>query len=64
MPNTSLQALMDAFAELPQKVVFKFEEDVLDKPSNVMIRRWLPQRDILGRSIFVHHINEIVTFNL
>ncbi|XP_054278190.1 UDP-glucosyltransferase 2-like [Macrosteles quadrilineatus] len=47
MPNSSLKALMDAFAELPQKVVFKFEEDVQDKPNNVMLRRWLPQRDIL-----------------
>jgi len=47
MPNTSLKALMNAFSKLPQRVVVKFEEDIVDKPANVMVRRWLPQRDIL-----------------
>ncbi|KAJ4431906.1 hypothetical protein ANN_20512 [Periplaneta americana] len=44
-----LQVLLDAFSELPQRVLWKFESDsLLEQPSNVMIGKWLPQSDILG----------------
>ncbi|GLH09941.1 UDP-glucuronosyltransferase [Gryllus bimaculatus] len=43
------KVLMDAFAELPQKVLWKFEADSLPgQPKNVKISKWLPQSDILG----------------
>ncbi|XP_046662555.1 UDP-glucosyltransferase 2-like [Homalodisca vitripennis] len=49
MSNSTFQALMGAFATLNQRVVFKFEEDVVDGiPPNVMVRKWLPQRDLLA----------------
>ncbi|KAI7815526.1 UDP-glucuronosyltransferase [Rhyzopertha dominica] len=41
--------IMEAFGELPYKVLWKFEEDALpNKPSNVKISKWLPQQDLLG----------------
>ncbi|XP_049808857.1 UDP-glucosyltransferase 2-like [Schistocerca nitens] len=49
LPESIRQALMDAFSEIPQKVLWKFEDDSLPgKPSNVMIAKWLPQEDVLS----------------
>jgi glucuronosyltransferase len=43
------KALMAAFSELPQRVVWKFETNIPpDTPPNVLISKWLPQSDILG----------------
>ncbi|XP_012232546.2 UDP-glycosyltransferase UGT5-like [Linepithema humile] len=41
--------LLRAFAKLPYKVLWKFESEFLpDKPNNVIIRKWLPQQEILA----------------
>ncbi|XP_049958456.1 UDP-glucosyltransferase 2-like isoform X1 [Schistocerca serialis cubense] len=49
LPVFTRQALMDAFSELPQRVLWKFEDDSLPgKPSNVMIAKWLPQEEVLA----------------
>lgn len=43
-------ALLKAFSRLPQIVLWKFETESLDNlPKNVVIRKWLPQNDILGK---------------
>jgi len=47
LPKNILTAFKKAIAEIPQKVLFKYEEELEDKPKNVMTRKWLPQRDIL-----------------
>lgn len=40
---------MSAFAELPYKILWKFEaEEMEGKPDNVKISKWLPQQDLLG----------------
>ncbi|KAK7865280.1 hypothetical protein R5R35_012576 [Gryllus longicercus] len=53
------KVLMDAFAELPQKVLWKFEADSLPgQPKNVKISKWLPQSDILAHpnvKVFISH---------
>ncbi|XP_065219732.1 UDP-glucosyltransferase 2-like [Planococcus citri] len=41
------KAFRDAFAEIPQRVIWKFEEKMDNLSSNVMILDWVPQRDIL-----------------
>uniref|UniRef100_A0A1B6L8F2 UDP-glucuronosyltransferase n=1 Tax=Graphocephala atropunctata TaxID=36148 RepID=A0A1B6L8F2_9HEMI len=47
-PPAKRQAIMDAFAELPVRVLMKWEDDTLPgKPDNVRLSKWLPQRDIL-----------------
>jgi glucuronosyltransferase len=49
MPAERLTALLAAFAELPQRVLMKWESDSLPgQPTNVKIMKWLPQQDILG----------------
>lgn len=40
---------IETFAELPYKILWKFEEDYMEnKPYNVKIDKWLPQQDLLG----------------
>ncbi|XP_067012390.2 UDP-glycosyltransferase UGT5 [Anabrus simplex] len=47
-PNDKRQALLDAFLQLPYKVLWKWEDDqVPGLPSNVKIEKWLPQYEIL-----------------
>ncbi|KAG5893418.1 hypothetical protein JTB14_024331 [Gonioctena quinquepunctata] len=42
------KAILEAFSKIKQKVLWKFETDLEEKPSNVMISKWLPQQDALG----------------
>ncbi|KAK4872659.1 hypothetical protein RN001_014688 [Aquatica leii] len=47
LPKRTLEVIMEAFAELPYTVLWKFEADDLpNKPSNVIISKWLPQQDV------------------
>ena len=49
LPKQKRQEILDAFSELRQRVVWKFESDNLEGlPPNVKIGKWLPQSDILG----------------
>ena len=42
--------LLSAFAKLPYKVLWKYEEEGLENvPRNVLIQKWLPQQDVLGK---------------
>jgi glucuronosyltransferase len=46
-----LQAMCDAFAELPYKVLWKADVEKLPKtlsvPDNIHFEKWMPQLDIL-----------------
>lgn len=45
-----MQALLEAFSELPQRILWKFEsENLPGQPPNVRTGKWLPQSDILGQ---------------
>jgi glucuronosyltransferase len=49
MKNATINALLQAFSQLKQNVLWKWETDSLPgKPSNVKVGKWLPQSDILG----------------
>ncbi|VVC34035.1 UDP-glucuronosyl/UDP-glucosyltransferase [Cinara cedri] len=59
MPNNTRAVFLEVLAQLPQRTLLKYEGEMLiDKPDNVMIRKWLPQRDILVHpnvKLFVSH---------
>jgi glucuronosyltransferase len=42
-----LRAFLDAFAELPQRVLWK-ADNIPGLPTNVMTSKWLPQFDVLS----------------
>lgn len=58
-PDQKRQAFVKAFGGLKQKVIWKYENETLpNKPDNVMISSWIPQRDILAHrnvKIFITH---------
>ncbi|XP_063243051.1 UDP-glycosyltransferase UGT5-like [Bacillus rossius redtenbacheri] len=52
------EAFLRAFAKIKQRVLWKFEENLPDKPKNVKISKWFPQSDILGHPnirVFMTH---------
>lgn len=58
-PEEKREAFVKAFGKLKQKVLWKYENETLpNKPSNVMISPWIPQRDILAHpnvKLFITH---------
>lgn len=49
-PSYLQKAFLEALEELPQRILWKYENPIGGKSlKNVMIRKWFPQRDILGR---------------
>lgn len=59
LPRDKLNAFMDAFRLLKQRVLWKFENETIENlPPNVMIRKWLPQNDVLAHKnlkLFITH---------
>ena len=50
MSEEKKQVFMTAFAELPQRVLWKWEANYTsDLPTNMKLAKWLPQQDILGQ---------------
>lgn len=48
--NLMEAAFKNAFVQIPQRVIWKYEDSMDETPPNVMPLKWFPQRDILGRS--------------
>ena len=49
VPEEKLQVLLSVLGSLPRKVIWKWEtEELPHKPSNVLVKKWLPQFDILA----------------
>ncbi|EDV54565.2 uncharacterized protein Dere_GG21225 [Drosophila erecta] len=59
LPVKRRDLILKTFASLPQRVLWKFEDDNLPgKPANVFIRKWFPQQDILAHpkvKLFITH---------
>lgn len=59
MPKDKLNIFLELFGKLKQRVIWKFEDDSLKSiPSNILIRKWLPQGDILAHKnivLFMSH---------
>ena len=62
MSDDKRKTLLSVFGKLKQKVLWKWETDEMeDKPSNVMLHKWLPQQDVLGHpnvKLFVSHAGQ------
>lgn len=46
--------ILDAFAQLNEIVIWKFEKELLDLPKNVFVRKWLPQNDVIGKYLLMN----------
>lgn len=49
LPEHIKKAFLTALAQLPQRILMKYEEELEDKPKNIMTKKWLPQRDIIRK---------------
>jgi glucuronosyltransferase len=58
-PVEKREAFVRAFGKLKQKVLWKYENDTLpNNPGNIMIKSWIPQRDVLAHpnvKLFITH---------
>ncbi|XP_068907603.1 UDP-glycosyltransferase UGT5-like [Tenebrio molitor] len=41
-------AFLEAFRDLSQIVIWKYDGEINDLPKNVILKKWIPQNDILG----------------
>lgn len=48
MPAEMLTIFRETFAQIPQRVIWKAEGQIAGLSENVLLSKWLPQRDILG----------------
>lgn len=59
LPEEKVELIMKVFSKLKQRVIMKWDSDLLDGiPKNVMIGKWLPQDDILAHKnvkVFISH---------
>ncbi|MCL4126806.1 UNVERIFIED_CONTAM: hypothetical protein GTU68_039903 [Idotea baltica] len=64
IPISAKKILLETFRQIPQRVIWKYEDDDLELPPNVITRKWLPQQDILGHpktKIFMSHCGNLGT---
>ncbi|KAL5242234.1 hypothetical protein ACI65C_009644 [Semiaphis heraclei] len=58
-PDYIINPIKEALAEVPQRILWKYEKEyMVNKPKNVMIRKWFPQREILlhpNVKLFIGH---------
>lgn len=59
LPEHIEKAFKEALAQVPQRVLWKYDGEMKDKPKNVMTKPWFPQRDILSTIYF----NNFTSFN-
>lgn len=59
MPREKIATFLEVFGRLKQTVLWKFEDESLDNvPSNLFVRKWMPQSDILAHKnviLFITH---------
>uniref|UniRef100_A0A1L8EGM8 UDP-glucuronosyltransferase n=1 Tax=Haematobia irritans TaxID=7368 RepID=A0A1L8EGM8_HAEIR len=59
MPEDKLKIFLDVFASMKQKIIWKYEdENIKNLPKNILIKKWLPQADILAHpnvKVFITH---------
>nr|UMO80439.1 UDP-glucuronosyltransferase UGT344P2 [Myzus persicae] len=58
LPDHIQNAYKDGLSQVPQRVLWKYEGEMKNKPPNVMTRKWFPQREILLHpkvKLFISH---------
>ncbi|KAL3278839.1 hypothetical protein HHI36_016359 [Cryptolaemus montrouzieri] len=51
LPPQKLTTIIEALADIPYRVLWKFEDqNIIQLPSNIKTRSWLPQQDVLSHS--------------
>jgi len=48
IPKHIQEVVIKTLGQFPQRVLLKYENELKDKPKNVMTKKWIPQRDVLS----------------
>lgn len=62
MPKGKIEIILNAFSKLKQRIIWKFEDESIITPKNVLVKKWLPQSDILAHKnvvLFITHGGEL-----
>lgn len=51
IPEDVRKMFINAFSRIKQRVLWKWDGEMDDLPSNVKLGKWLPQQDILGMCV-------------
>ncbi|KAJ8954701.1 hypothetical protein NQ318_011394 [Aromia moschata] len=63
-PKAKKDAVLKTFANMKQKVLWKFEDDLPEKPDNLKIMSWIPQQEVLAHPnviLFITHVGLLGT---
>lgn len=53
-PREKIETIIGALKELPQRFIWKWEEDSLPgNPPNIYLSKWLPQNEILSKYSYI-----------
>ena len=58
MPKEKIEMILTALGKFKQRIIWKFEDESIKTPPNVLIKKWLPQSDILAHPnvvLFITH---------
>lgn len=67
MPKEKIEIFLNVFSKLKQRVIWKFEDEAIKTPPNVLVKKWLPQSDILSHEnvvLFITHGGKYELFAL
>jgi len=59
LPEHIQNAYKDGLSQVPQRVLWKYEGEMKNKPTNVLTRKWFPQREILCKYLHNRLLNKI-----
>lgn len=54
LPEHIKKAFIESLAQIPQRVLLKYEDEQEPMPNNVMTKNWLPQREILRNILYIN----------
>lgn len=67
MPPDRIKMILDAFERIGRRVLWKYDdESIQNVPKNVLIRKWMPQNDILAHRnviLFISHGKFLVSIH-
>jgi glucuronosyltransferase len=54
LPEQIKKAFIESLAQIPHRVLLKYEDELEPMPKNVMTKKWLPQREILCNILLIN----------
>lgn len=55
--------MKETFAAIPQRIIWKLDEDISGLSNNVFMSKWVPQKEILGERVFICSFFKLYVLN-